>query len=272
MRLLSVWIGMIALLVAAVSLGLDSSTQTKRQDALGRVIYGTPTDSPTDLDLDLIPQSTEDLLREIERIPQTWTASKDVPYADLIRKASLRYGIDAGLIEAVMATESAFNPYAVSRSGAIGLMQLMPQTAKRFQVKDIFDPEDNVMGGARFLSYLLSLFNGDIERVAAGYNAGENAVLRYGGIPPYRETKNYVRKVRRYLRRLESNAVLVVEDPEDRVVIPSMKKERSPSYLLKPSPSQAPIYHYVDDRGVVHFTNVKPSQRKEKVHVWRPGR
>jgi len=113
-------------------------------------------------------------------------------YDQYIEHYANRYGLDATFVRAVIQVESNFNPRCVSNKGARGLMQLMPATAKRFGVKDAFDPEQNIHGGVKFLAYLMRLFNGDLQRVLAGYNAGENAVLKYGGIPPYEETSTYV--------------------------------------------------------------------------------
>ena len=97
-------------------------------------------------------------------------------------------------MRAVIQVESDFNPNCVSHKGARGLMQLMPATARRFGVTKLHDPEQNIHGGVRYLAYLLDLFNEDLPRVLAGYNAGENAVLKYGGIPPYEETGTYVKR------------------------------------------------------------------------------
>ena len=116
-------------------------------------------------------------------------------YDDLIHKIARTHVIDPALIKAVMHAESGFNPHAVSHKGASGLMQLMPATAKRFGARDIFDPRENVRAGALFLKYLLKKFDNNHRLVLAAYNAGENAVLRYKGIPPYRETQGYVKKV-----------------------------------------------------------------------------
>lgn len=118
-------------------------------------------------------------------------------YDDLIGRTARRHAVDAALVKAVMHAESGFNPRAVSRKGASGLMQLMPATAARFGVKDIYDPRQNVHGGVRYLKYLLARFDNDHRLVVAAYNAGENAVKRYKGIPPYPETRAYVRKVLR---------------------------------------------------------------------------
>jgi soluble lytic murein transglycosylase-like protein len=117
-------------------------------------------------------------------------------YRDLIQEAANRYQLDAALLHAVIHTESAYNPYAVSPKGATGLMQLMAGTAKRYGVKDRTDPRDNIEGGARYLRDLLVLFKNDKRLALAGYNAGENAVIRHGNnIPPYRETRHYVDRV-----------------------------------------------------------------------------
>lgn len=112
----------------------------------------------------------------------------------LVYQAAAQNGLDPCLIFSVMRAESAFNRMAISPKGASGLMQLMPETAARFGVKNIFDPRENVFGGAKYLRWLLDRFNGDVRLALAGYNAGEGAVELYGlRIPPFQETQNYVR-------------------------------------------------------------------------------
>jgi soluble lytic murein transglycosylase-like protein len=114
-----------------------------------------------------------------------------------------------------MSQESAFDARAVSPKGARGLMQLMPATAARFGVKDIFDPAQNIEAGARYLRFLLDLFDGDISLALAGYNAGEGAVKKYGyTVPPYRETVNYVRKIRRRYSSLSARSKQTIAQPE----------------------------------------------------------
>lgn len=113
-------------------------------------------------------------------------------YDETIERYSTQFGVDPVLVRAVIQVESGFNPLCVSNKGARGLMQLMPATAKRFGVSEVHDPEQNIRGGVRYLALLLALFRNDLPRTLAAYNAGENAVLRYGGIPPYRETNEYV--------------------------------------------------------------------------------
>ncbi len=116
-------------------------------------------------------------------------------YDALIWKAAGKYQVEYALVKAVIKAESNFNPLAVSRVGARGLMQLMPRTAYALQVTDSFHPEDNIEGGVRYLRYLLNLFKGDLRLALAGYNAGEKTVSRYRGIPPYPETRTYIRRV-----------------------------------------------------------------------------
>ncbi len=113
----------------------------------------------------------------------------------IMTDAALAFNLDKALVRAIIQTESAFNVHATSPKGARGLMQLMPETAARYGVRDIFDPEQNIWGGARYMRDLLVKFNHEIPLALAAYNAGENAVIRHGGIPPYTETRNYVKKV-----------------------------------------------------------------------------
>jgi soluble lytic murein transglycosylase-like protein len=111
-----------------------------------------------------------------------------------IDRYSLQYGVDPVLVRAVIQVESDFNPRCVSQKNARGLMQLIPETARRYGVANVFDPEQNIRGGVRYLSDLLAMFSNDLPRALAAYNAGEHAVLRYGGIPPYQETTTYVKR------------------------------------------------------------------------------
>jgi len=119
-------------------------------------------------------------------------------YDSLISEFSKKYQVDFALIKAMIRAESGFNPAAVSRKGAKGLMQLMPETASRLNVSNIFNPRENIEGGVRYFKYLLSLFDNDIRLSLAAYNAGENLVGELRSIPPYRETVDYVRKVLSY--------------------------------------------------------------------------
>ena len=126
-------------------------------------------------------------------------------YEPVITKAAKKYNVDSALIKAVIKAESNFNPRAVSRVGARGLMQLMPATASSLEVQDSFHPEKNIEGGVRYLRYLLNLFNGDLPLALAAYNAGEGTVARYNNsVPPYQETRTYIRRVLDYFDRYSS--------------------------------------------------------------------
>ena len=125
----------------------------------------------------------------------------------IIKQAASQHGISEGLIKAVMHTESGFNVNARSPVGAQGLMQLMPATARRFNVSNAFDPQQNIMAGAKYLSWLMKRFNGNTSLVLAGYNAGEGNVAKYGGIPPFKETQDYVRRVSSRYSNLYSNGI-----------------------------------------------------------------
>jgi len=127
----------------------------------------------------------------VETIP----ASANNNYDVLISEVSKKYQVDSALIKAIIRAESGFNPIAVSRKGARGLMQLMPETASRVNVSNPFNPQENIEGGVRHFKYLLSLFHNDVKLSLAAYNAGENIVSKLRTIPPYRETVDYVRKV-----------------------------------------------------------------------------
>jgi soluble lytic murein transglycosylase-like protein len=150
---------------------------------------------------------------------------------EMIREVSARYRVDPALVRAVMQTESNWNSSAVSRKGALGLMQLVPGTAQQLGVNNAFDPKQNLDGGVRYLHMLLERYNGDLDRALAAYNAGPGAVDRAGGIPQYRETRNYVQKVTDSYFRPGSDR------------LPRAFEERRP------------IYRTVETDGRVVFTN-----------------
>jgi soluble lytic murein transglycosylase-like protein len=141
--------------------------------------------------------------------PSDHDVQRFVRYDEWIHQASTLYQIPEQLVRAVIKVESDYDPRAVSVSGARGLMQLMPDTADRLMVRDIHDPRENIFGGVRFLRILANDFNGDLELTVAAYNAGGEAVMRYGGIPPYAQTRDYVVKVTRYYRRYRTIANVV---------------------------------------------------------------
>jgi len=128
--------------------------------------------------------------------PFAINSAKRQRYASIIAAAARKHNLDPNLVHAVISAESAYNPRAKSSAGAMGLMQLMPATAKRFGVSNAYDPVANIQGGTRYLRWLLNYFNGNVNLALAGYNAGEGAVVKYNyQIPPYKETKTYVSRV-----------------------------------------------------------------------------
>ena len=152
-------------------------------------------------------------------------------WGEEIREISERYNVDPTLVHAVIRAESAFNPWAVSRKGAQGLMQLMPRTASALGVRDSFNPRDNIEGGVRHLRYLLDRYPGNLSLVLAAYNAGEGAVDQYGGVPPYPETQQYVQRI------LQASAVSSTPAPREPVQV---------------------IYRSEDADGTIVFSNVPP--------------
>jgi soluble lytic murein transglycosylase-like protein len=140
-----------------------------------------------------VPAETRALYEHTARDPGRYTR-----FDAHVREAAQLYQLPEALLRAVIRQESDFNPYSVSTSGALGLMQLLPSTASSMAVRDPFDPRQSILGGARFLRVLANTFNGDLVLTLAAYNAGSGAVIRYGGVPPYEETRHYVRQVLRY--------------------------------------------------------------------------
>ncbi len=141
--------------------------------------------------------------RETPTQPKTRPASPspsvqaNIPaaYLDIINSACGRHGVDPSLVHAIVKVESDFNPYAMSRKGAMGLMQLMPQTAVDMNIKNSFNPAENIDGGVKYLRYLIDRYEGNLSLALAAYNSGETAVKRWGTIPPYKETQNYVKRI-----------------------------------------------------------------------------
>jgi Transglycosylase SLT domain len=153
--------------------------------------------------------AAEDVLRiEPEELftPSKPAADLNAPYHELIEAASANYKVDADLITSVIAVESNFEPKAISRRNAQGLMQLLPETAARLGVKDVFDPGQNIDAGTRYLSELLQRYHNDLVLALAAYNAGPETISKFGNVPPYPETISYVRRVKQAYENSKSGA------------------------------------------------------------------
>jgi hypothetical protein len=175
-------------------------------------------------------------------------------YADLINGIATGNGVDPALVKAIIRAESGFDQRAVSRKGAQGLMQLMPETADRYAVGDAFDPAENIRGGVRYLRFLHELFPGQLHLAVAAYNAGENAVLRYGGIPPYAETREYVTRVLRFYG--QSDAVVMAAPTP--AAPPPQPRRAARAERAQPVPSTPSVYRRVGPDGTPHYTNLPP--------------
>ncbi len=155
----------------------------------------------------------------------------NAPYGQIIQAAAARYSVDADLIASVISVESNFDPKSVSRRNARGLMQLLPETAARLGVQDIFDPKENIDAGTRYLSDLLKLYNNDLVLALAAYNAGPERVTQYGRVPPYPETVSYVRRVRSTYEKSKSGAAAKTTPGE--ISGPNSKKLQSKTKAAK---------------------------------------
>ena len=140
----------------------------------------------------------------IKERPEPSTATKE--YDPIIQEASLRYGLSFPLIKAIIRVESNFNAKAVSRKGALGLMQVMPYNLKSLYINDPFDPKENIMGGSRYFKAMIDRFNGKLPLALAAYNAGPSMVEKYKAIPPIEETRNYVKKVMEFFYLYKSSS------------------------------------------------------------------
>lgn len=165
-----------------------------------------PTDDRYTVLVAAVPQAVPAAQLAWVRKPAPASARK-ARYDRVVEEVSRAYGLESALVHAVIAVESSYNPKAVSKAGAAGLMQLMPDTAKRYGVTDAFDPVQNLRGGANYLRDLLNLFGSDVSLALAAFNAGEHAVMKHGNrIPPYRETLRYVPRVLDHYERFRTAA------------------------------------------------------------------
>jgi hypothetical protein len=189
-----------------------------------------------------------------------------------IQAAAAAHGISEELIRAIIQVESQFDQLAVSTAGARGLMQLMPATARSMGVTDTFDARQNIFGGARYLKQLLGLYGGDISLTAAAYNAGEGAVARYNGVPPYRETQGYVRKVNAILGGVvatvaaEIPALFIAAGEGSRTSPPPARAAAVVGRGKAPAMKRGPrvYYRWKDEKGVVHMSEAPPATGEYK--------
>jgi hypothetical protein len=195
-----------------------------------------------------------------------------------IAAAAAQHGVSVDLVRAVIQVESDYDHLAVSSKGAQGLMQLMPDTGRRMGVSNAFDPRQNIFGGVRYLRLLLDMFQGDVRLAAAAYNAGPNAVTRYGGVPPYRETRGYVQKIQALLSSVSSGVQAAFFVPNPRTVdglpapaaassAPALARAAAPSRGKgkaaggksgKSAPKPRLYYRWKDDQGVLHVGQTPP--------------
>ena len=195
------WLAITVLLLSVHTGSVATADIYKYEDTEGVLHF---TDAPTDHRFKIF-------MRDIKKDQQLRTnfrlsscARNPKEFESIINSCSLEYGVDNALVKAVIQAESGYNPNAVSRKGASGLMQLMPQTARDLKVSNSLDPAENIRGGVRYLKFLLDTFKGDVQMALAAYNAGLGKVAKYGGVPPYQETRNYVSKVMSYHNSLRN--------------------------------------------------------------------
>lgn len=197
-------------------------------------------------------------------------------YDQHIAAATAAYNVDLDLVRAIIQIESDFDSLARSSKGAMGLMQLMPATAARFGVSDPWNPRQNIFGGVQYLRILLDMFGGDVVLAAAAYNAGENAVIRYNGVPPYRETRGYVAKIQSLLGRTAMTLAamssyvpgpaLVMNKqnattpaPPPLAYLAARRKRAAPTRVAAAQAKPQVFYRWTDDEGVVHVGQNPPA-------------
>lgn len=173
---------------------------------------------------------------------KTKSSTKEVSLNEIFEEAASKYNVPVNLLKAIGYTESSFRVNATSHCGAQGIMQLMPGTAKSLGVTDAYDPEQNIMGGAKYISSLLKKYEGNTTLALAAYNAGSGNVAKYGGVPPFKETQNYVVKVHKYM-----NMKL---DADQRVVV-SGSTSGSVSVNQSPISQYTPVFEQVDEESVI---------------------
>jgi len=222
----------IAVLASVALAGLAEAATFRFEDAAGTVHYTNIPADPRYRRVRGLPEDRSAIPFTARPVPRGPAVG---PYAELIRTAAERHQVDHRLVEALVTVESGGNPRAVSRKGAQGLMQLMPQRSAELGVQNPFDPRQNVEGGVRHLRDLLQRFSGDVTLALAAYNAGEEAVRAHRGVPPYPETQEYVRRIRALYDGVEGPGR---------------------AWTAGQAPQQ--IYRTVSGDGTVMYTNLPP--------------
>ena len=202
-----------------VVVAMESGSVILDRSEVKHIVYSAPSSSgksfsPRQSDSDRVFHKA---LKNTVSAPSSAKKSPTL-YDPYIRQASSKHQLDPELVKAVIKQESNFNRRDVSNKGAVGLMQLMPETARGLGVQDAFDPWENIHGGTRYLKMMLKNFNGDLSKALAAYNAGPGAVKKYGAVPPYRETEGYVRNVLRYYRMYSGGPLFAFEDDKGGLV------------------------------------------------------
>jgi hypothetical protein len=191
----------IALLAGEGSEPVRRVSSVVRTDArTGKLVRATLVTSKPVTQQVIAPRVVEPIVPSAEpETPETGNPGSASNVNEAVERIAAQHSLPPQLLHSVIKVESNYNPMAVSSAGALGLMQLIPATARRFGVGNVFNPVENIQGGARYLRYLLDLYKGNYPLALAAYNAGEGAVARYGGVPPYRETQNYLVLIRKRL-------------------------------------------------------------------------
>jgi soluble lytic murein transglycosylase-like protein len=246
-RLSVILCGAVLLLLAATSPSFSEENKIQAYvNSSGRLVFTNLVDENAPKPATPVLRSSSDVLAH--QMP--------AELRHLVDTISTNHGVDPALVRAVMKTESNFNRWARSAKGAMGLMQLIPATGRRYGVSDFYDPQQNIEGGVRYLRFLLDKFNGNIDLALAGYNAGENLVERLGRIPRIPETTNYVRKIRAIYSK--TSAPVVPAPATLAAAIPSGTQAVRATAMAAAKDEAPRIYRVVDERGVVHFSNIEP--------------
>lgn len=222
-RNLALWMSIVALVFTVVVPQIYRKSETV-QAAVRKIVSKPipvpgylPMEEPAELPGEVLPEQNQPTGKKPEKTtvagsntgsPFAKCSKAECKFNSIVARASKRYQVEPALIKAIIMAESGYNPRAVSNKGAMGLMQLMPVTAAELGVEDVFNPEHNINGGVRYYKKLLKRLNGDVELALAAYNAGIQTVKKYRGVPPYKATRHYIKKVFHYYRLYKKTGAL----------------------------------------------------------------